>query len=66
MTIRNNDLVTLSEAAGIIGIGRSVLFKRLQRGTLTVRPALIGRTTVLYSLAELQELYPSRDAANVA
>ena len=60
--LRDNDLVTLSEAAPILGCSHQSLYQRHQRGTVPVRPRVIGRTVVLYSLADLTAWWASRAA----
>jgi hypothetical protein len=65
-TIRDPDLVTLSEGAGQLGILRGQLFSRLQRGTLPVRPKIIARTTTLYSLTELKDWWATVTGGDVS
>lgn len=51
------DLVTLSEAAPLLGRTRQALAKARRAGTLQVDPVVTGRTVVLYDLAQLKARY---------
>lgn len=60
MKTHDPDLVTLQEGARLCGATPQNWSKMDRRGTLPVRPVIVGRSVVLYRLSELTLWWTNR------